>query len=58
MKSRIEHMKALKHTWERAPKGPEKDAALTSYEAAKACNIARIEKAAMNHLRKTDAALK
>jgi transcriptional regulator len=51
-------MKVLKDTWERAPKGPQKDAALKSYETAQACNIARIEKAAMNHLRKAEAALK
>jgi hypothetical protein len=58
MKTRVEHMKVLKDTWERAPKGPQKDAALKSYETAQACNIARIEKAAMNHLRKAEAALK
>jgi hypothetical protein len=58
MKTRVEHMKALKVTWQRAPKGTQKDAAFESYEAAKACNVARIEKAAMNHLQKAVAALK
>lgn len=58
MKTRVQQMKALKVTWERAPEGPQKDAALKSYEAAKARNVARIEKAAMTHLLKADAALK
>ncbi len=58
MKTRLEHMKALKAAWERAPTGPQKDAALTSYEAAKESNIARIERAAMDHLRKAEAALR
>jgi hypothetical protein len=58
MKTRVEHMKALKVTWERAPKGAQKDAALKSYEAAIESNIARIEKAAMDHLHKAEAALK
>ena len=58
MKTRVEHMKALKITWEMAPKGARKDAALKSYEAAIESNVARIEKAAMNHLHKAEAALK
>lgn len=58
MKTRVEHMKALKAAWERSPEGPQKDAALKSYEAAIKSNIARIEKAAMDHLHRTEAALK
>ena len=45
-------MAALKSTWEHAPTGPEKLAALTKYERAKQSNIARIEKAATAYLLK------
>ncbi len=58
MKTRLEHMKALKAEWEQAPTGPQKVAALANYEAAQESNIARIEKAAMHHLRKAEAALR
>lgn len=58
MTTRVEHMKALKTAWERAPAGPRKDTALKCYKDARALNIARIEKAAMDHLQKTEAALK
>lgn len=55
MKSHVEHMKALKATWERAPTGPNKNAALKNYEAALKTSIARIERAAIIHLRKAEA---
>ena len=58
MQTRVEHMKALKAAWERAPMGPQKEAALTNYEAAQNSNIARMEKAAMDYLRKAEAALR
>jgi len=58
MKSRVEHMKALRATWETAPTGPAKEAALKNYEAAQKSNAARIEKAATDHLRRSEAALK
>jgi hypothetical protein len=46
MTTRVDYMAALKSSWERAPIGPEKLAALIKYEGAKHSNIARIEKAA------------
>jgi hypothetical protein len=49
MTTRTEHMKALKATWQRAPIGPRKDAALKRYESAQRSNIAKIERAAMSH---------
>ena len=56
MTTRVNYMAALKSTWEHAPTGPEKLAALTKYERAKQSNIARIEKAATVYLLKTKSA--
>ena len=56
MTTRVNYMAALKSTWEHAPTGPEKLAALTKYERAKQSNIARIETAAAVYLIKTKSA--
>ncbi len=58
MTTRVEHMKALKAAWKRAPTGPEKDIAFERFESAQRSNVAKMAKAAMAYLHKAEAALK
>jgi hypothetical protein len=50
MTTRVEHMLALKAAWENAPAGPQREAALKNYEAAKKANASRSDLQARHHL--------